>query len=144
VKANTYLTPIELGSATAIATCRNWTVAAMKKVGAGRVYYIGTNLGGSISTGDPGGIEVLRAIVSSVVRPQTTSSGKLRPRLIQEAGRGLLTVFNDSAEDKTATITVPAGYHRANDIYSGEQHAIRENRFNTMVPFREVAVFDLD
>jgi beta-galactosidase len=144
VKANTYLTPIELSSATAIATCQQWTVGAMKKVGSGRVYYFGTNFGGSISEGDSGGIDVLRAIISAVVRPPATSSGKLRPRLIHGAGRGLLTVFNDTAQDQTATITVPAGYRRATDIYNGKHNAIKENQFNIMVPFREVAVFDLD
>ena len=144
VKANTYLTPIELSSATAIATCRQWTVGAMKEVGSGRVYYVGTNLGGSIFAGDSGGIDVLRAIVYATVRPPATSSGKLRPRLMQGAGRGLLTVFNDASEDQTATITLPTGYRRATDIYSGKQHGILENQFNPMVPFRQVAVFDLD
>ena len=49
VKADTYLTPIEISSATPIGTCRQWTVAAMKRVGKGMVYYFGTNLGGSIA-----------------------------------------------------------------------------------------------
>jgi Beta-galactosidase trimerisation domain/Beta-galactosidase len=144
VRANTYLTPIKLTSATAIATCHRWTVAAMKRVGKGEVYYLGTNLGASIYTGDLGGIELLRAIVSPVTQPPVTSSGKLRPRLVQAGGRGLLTVFNYSSEDETATVSVPEVYRLATEIYSGKQHPIKERQFNVTVPFREVAVFDLD
>ena len=144
VKANTYLTPIEVDSATAIATCRHWTVGAMKQVGAGRVYYFGTNLGASIAAGSSGGIDVFRSIVSPVVRAQATSSAKLRPRLIQAAGRALLTVFNETDQPQVAGINLPAGYRRATDIYSGKQQGITGNRLELSVPFREVSVFDLE
>jgi hypothetical protein len=118
-------------------------VGAMKKVGNGMVYYIGTNFGASISAGDSGGIDVLRAVVSNVVRPPATSSGNLRPRLIQGAGRGLLAVFNDTSQNQKATIAIPASFHRATDIYNHREYANQESRFDVAVPFREVAVFDL-
>lgn len=144
VKADTYLTPIEISSATPIGTCRQWTVAAMKRVGKGMVYYFGTNLGGSIAKGDPGGIDLLRALVADVVRPAVSSSGALRPRLIQGSTSGLLTVFNYSDSEQRATITVPTGYKRAINVYSGEQHVIKANKLDISVPIKDVGVFDLD
>jgi beta-galactosidase GanA len=144
VKANTYLTPVQISLATPIATWRRRAVATMKNVGRGRVYFVGTNLGGSIAAGDAGGIELLRAMVSPVVRSQASSSGKVRPRLIEAPDRGLLIIFNDTAEDQTASITVPVTYHRATDIYTGKQHAIGDRKLELTVPFRDVAVLDLD
>jgi hypothetical protein len=143
VKANTYLTPIDISSATPIATCRQWTVGAMKKVGRGRMCYFGTNFGASISAGDSGGIDVLRAVLSGVVRPPATSLGNLRPRLIQGADRALVAVFNDTSQDQKATITLPARYRRATDIYGQREYPIQGSKFDIAVPFREVAVFDL-
>ena len=143
VKANTYLTPIDITSATPIATCKKWTVAAMKNVGRGRMYYFGTNFGASIAAGDSGGIDVLRAVISGVVQPPATSSGKLRPRLIHGSGRGLLAVFNDTAQDQKATITLPAGYRRAVNIYGPGEYPIQGDKLDLALPFREVAVFDL-
>jgi hypothetical protein len=144
VKAHTFLTPIEISSAAPIATCRQWTVAAMKKVGRGEVYYIGTNLGGTIQEGGSGGIDLVRAIVSRVVRPPVSCSGKLRPRLIQGSEHGALTIFNDTDMDETGTVTIRAGYHRATDIYSGKQYAIKESKIDISVPFKDVVVLDLD
>jgi beta-galactosidase len=144
VKAHTYLTPIEVLSAIPIATCHQWTVASMKQVGKGKVYYFGTNFGASIFAGDPGGIELLRATVSNVVRPLVTSSGAIRPRLIRSSARGLLTVFNDTDAHQKATITVPAEYKRATDVYSGERITINKNEFVIRIPFKDVAVFDLE
>src|ERR1019366_1098065 len=77
IKAHTYLTPIEVTSAQPIARCQGMTVAATNKVGKGRVYYFGTNLGASIATGSEGGIELLRAIVTKVVNP-AVAGGKGR------------------------------------------------------------------
>jgi beta-galactosidase GanA len=144
VKANTYLTPIEISSATAIATCRQWTVGAMKKVGEGSVYYLGTNFGASVAAGELSGIDVLHAIITSVVQPQVFCSGKLRPRLIQASQRALLTVFNETDQTQTATINLPAGYGHATDIYNGKQYGIARNTLELSVPFRDVSVFDLE
>jgi hypothetical protein len=144
VKAHTYVTPIEILSATPIATCYEWTVAATKAVGRGRVFYFGTNLGASIAAGDLAGIDVLRAIIPGVVQPPVSSSGKLRPRLIQGSQRGLLTVFNETDQALTATISLPTGYRRATDIYSGKQYGITGNKIDLSVPFRDVGVFDLE
>jgi beta-galactosidase len=97
VRANTFLTPITVSSATPIAHYCDITVAAMNKVGKGEVYYLGTNVGASINEGDDGGIAVLRAIVTKVVRPAVTAK-KLRPRLIEgSSNRSLLVVVNDTA-----------------------------------------------
>ena len=87
---------------------------------------------------------MFRSIVSPVVRAQATSSAKLRPRLIQAAGRALLTVFNETDQPQVAGINLPAGYRRATDIYSGKQQGITGNRLELSVPFREVSVFDLE
>jgi len=144
IKAHTFLTPLELRSATPLATCHHWTVAARKAVGAGQVYYIGTNLGGAISAGESGGIELLRSIVSSLVQSKVTSSGALRPRLIAGPGRSLLTVFNDTEADQTATIRLTGHFKTAMDAYSGKRHAISANQFDVTVPFKNVAVLDLD
>lgn len=107
------------------------------------MYYFGTNLGGSISTGDPGGIDLLRAVISKTIQPPVTSSGALRPRLIEGSGRGLLTVFNDTDTDQTGTVFVPAGYQRAPDVYSEEHRTIKDNKLDITVPFKDVGVFDL-
>lgn len=145
VRATAFLTPIELGTAKAIAKCGHWTVASMKSVGEGKIYYIGTSLGRSIYAGYNGGIELLRGIVSSSVKPRTTSVGKLRPRLIEVANRGaILTVFNETPEDQTGSISVPSTYRRATEIYSGKSLPVIDGRITIQVPFKEVAVLDLE
>ena len=101
VKARTFLTPIEISSATPIARYQGLTVGAKKKFGKGQVYYIGTNLGASIAAGDDAGMELVRAIVNEVARPLVTAD-KVRPRLVEGDGRSLLMVFNDTIEDQTA------------------------------------------
>jgi beta-galactosidase len=144
VKAHTYLTPIDARSAAPIATCHDWVVAAAKKLGRGKVVYIGTNLGASIATGDSGGIEFLRKIVAAVVQPPVTCSGALRPRLIEGAGRALLTVFNYSDVEHKEALSIRSRYTRATDIYTGERQAITGNILPLSIPFRDVRVFDLD
>lgn len=142
-KANTYLTPITLSSATAIASCQGQTVACMKKVGEGTVYYIGTNLGASITNGSQGGAELLRGIITPVVKPAVTS-GNLRPRLIAGEKRSLLTVFNDSAEDQTDVITLPGRYRRATNIHNGKEVAVGEKGIRVTVPYQDVVVLLLE
>jgi len=142
VKAKTYLTPITLTSALAIATCQGLTVAAMKKVGMGSVYYIGTNLGGSITTGNHGGVELLRGIITPAVRPDVTSD-KLRPRLVPRSKRGL-AVFNDSPEDQTDQIALPSHYHRTTNIHSRDEILPGDNSIRMTVPFEDVAVHLLE
>jgi beta-galactosidase len=143
VKANTYLTPITLTSATAIATCQGQTVAAMKKVGNGTVYYIGTNLGASITNGSQSGAELLKGIITPVVAPVVTS-GKLRPRLIPGVSKSLLIVFNDTAEDLTDVIALPSHYHRATSIHTGEGAPVGQKGLLVMVPYQDVGVFLLE
>lgn len=144
IKAHTFLTPLEVRAATPIAKCREWTVGVMRKVGRGVVYYIGTNFGASIASGSLEGIEWLRSVVSPVVRPPVSSSGKLRPRLIEGSPYSLLTVYNGSEEDQTATLRLPAGYHRATDIYNGTGRSVEQGRLEVTVPFSDVAVLKLE
>jgi beta-galactosidase len=143
VKANTYLTPLEITTATPIGKYQEMTVAAMKQVGGGRVYYFGTNLGASIAAGNDSGIELLRVIVTRVVRPPV-SAEKLRPRLIPGDKRALLTVFNDAMEDRTELISLPSSYQRATDLHSQAQLPIEQNAVRVTVPYQDVVVLLLE
>jgi beta-galactosidase GanA len=143
VKGRTFLTPIEVTTATPIARYQGLTVAAMKKVGKGQVFYIGTNLGASINAGSEGGIELLRAIVTKVAPPVVTAA-KLRPRLIQGDKRSLLTVFNDTPSDQTGKITLPSEYNRAVNIHSGKQIPLEGGSVQVTVPYEDVVVLRLE
>ena len=143
VKAHTFLTPIELRGAVPIATCQGFPVAAMRKLGKGQVYYFGTNLGASMAAGGDGGLGLLRALVTPVVRP-TVTSDKLRPRLIEGAKRSLLTVFNDTGENQAARIELPARYRRATDIHSQTELPVEQNAIRMTVPYQDVVVLLLE
>ena len=143
VKAHTFLTPIEITSASSIATCQGLPVAAMKKLGKGQVYYFGTNLGASIEAGDKGGIELLRTIVTRAVQPRVTAD-KVRPRLIEGPTRSLLVVFNDTAEDQTASVKLPARYRRATDLYGNQEVTIQGSMVRINVPFDGASVLRLE
>jgi len=144
VRANTFLTPITVSSATPIARYRDITVAAMKKVGKGEVFYLGTNVGASIDAGDDGGISLLRAIVTPVVHPPVTA-GKLRPRLIEgPAKRSLLIVVNDTAHDETESIALPARFHHATDIHSEKPQPIEKGSVRVTVPYEDAVVLRLE
>ena len=143
VKAHTYLTPITVTSGTAIATCEGKTVAAMSKVGKGTVYYIGTNLGASITNGCYGGVELLRGMIAPVVEAEATSD-KLRPRLISGAKRSLLTVFNDSAEELTDVVKLKGSYRRAKNLHSGEELPVSEKGIRVTVGYQDVVVLLLE
>jgi beta-galactosidase GanA len=143
VKAHTYLTPIEISSATPIARYQSLTVGAKKKLGKGQVYYIGTNLGASIAAGDDAGSELVRAIVAGVAKPLVTAD-KVRPRLVEGHGRSLLIVFNDTTEDQTASIKLPRQYRRAYDIHQSREVAVVQNAVQLTVPFESVSVLRLE
>lgn len=143
VKANTYLTPLETTSATPIAKYRGMTVAAKKKVGKGQVYYFGTNLGASIAAGHDGGIALLRAIVTKVVQPPVTAD-KVRPRLVTGEKHSLLVVFNDTPEDQTALIKLPARYRKATDLHSRAKRPVENNTVRLTVPYQDVVVLLLE
>ena len=142
IKAHTFLTPISTTSAKVIATYESTPVAAVKKVGKGQVYYIGTNLGASIEGGSQPGVELVRAIVTQAVRP-VVASDKVRPRLIESANGSLLVVFNDHITDQTAEIRVPDHYKQAVDVYSRQSQIIQDNKVQVNVPFEGVSVFRL-
>jgi beta-galactosidase len=143
VKGHTFLTPIEISSASCIAKCQALPVAAMKKLGKGQVYYFGTNLGASIEAGDKGGIELVRTIVTRVVQPRVTAD-KVRPRLIEGPTRSLLVVFNDTVQDQTASVKLPARYHRATDLYGKQEVTIQGSTVRINVPFEGVSVLRLE
>ncbi len=143
VKAYTYLTPIEVSSATPIAHYQNLTVGARKKLGKGQAYYFGTNLGASIAAGEDAGIELVRAIAREVAKPPVTAD-KLRPRLVTGNRRSLLMVFNDTAEDQTANIGIPKQYHRATDIYLDQEALLEQSTLRVTVPFESASVFLLE
>ena len=143
VIGNTYLTPIDVTSAKPIAKFEDMTVAATKKVGKGQVYYFGTNLGASIEAGCDGGIELLRAIITKVVKPPVTG-GSVRPRLLQGEKRSLLVVFNDTPKDQTSQIKLPARYRKATDLHSGIDRPVVSNVVELTVPYQDVVVLLLE
>ena len=144
VRANTFLTPITLSSATPIARYKDLTVAAMKKVGKGTVYYLGTNLGASIYNGDDAGIALLRSIITPVVHPSLTA-GKVRPRLIEgPSKRSLLVVVNDTVEDQTESITLPPCYRNATDIYANKPVVLEKGAVRITVPYEDAVVLLLE
>jgi hypothetical protein len=144
VKGNFYVTPITVTSAKVIATCEGQPVAAMKTLGSGRVYYIGTNLGASIAAGDDRGIELLRAIIWPVARPMVTG-GRLRPRLVRGGdGPALLAVFNDTVEEQTSRIPLPQPYTRATDIHAQKAEPVNAGAMDLTVPHQDVRVLLLE
>ena len=144
VRANTFLTPITLSSATPIARYRDFTVAARKKVGKGEVYYLGTNLGASINSGDDAGIALLRAIVGKAARAPV-SARKLRPRLMEgPPGRALLVVVNDTPLDQTEPIVLPARYGRATDIHTQKPQRLEKSAVTVSVPYEDAVVLLLE
>ena len=143
IKGHTYLTPLELTSAQPIAKYQDMTVAAMKKVGEGQVYYFGTNLGASIATGSEGGIELLRAIVTKVVKP-AVAGGKVRPRLVEGKKQSLLVVFNDHTSDQTARLMLPARYQKATDLFTGVNRPVVNGAVQLTVPYQDAVVLLLE
>ena len=119
------------------------TVGAKKKVGKGEVYYLGTNLGASISAGNDAGIDLLRAIITPVTPPPVTST-KLRPRLIEGSKRSLLAVFNDTPQDQTENLVLPTRYHRATDIHSQKIQTWENGALQVSVPYEDVLVLLLE
>jgi len=143
VKGHTYLTPLEITSATPIGKYQEMTVAAMKKVGKGQVYYFGTNLGASIVAGSDGGIELLRAIITKVVKPPL-SAGKVRPRLVEGEKRSLLVIFNDTPQDQSASIKLPTRYQKATDLHSQAHRPVVNNAVQLTVPYQDAVVLLLE
>ena len=143
VKAHTFVTPIEILSATPIATCQSFTVAARKQVGKGQIFYIGTNLGASIAAGDDAGVELLRAILTPAVRPPVSSKA-LRPRLISGSKGSLLLVINDTPKDETEGIALPPEFVCATDLHAGKDLPIENHRLQVTVPYEDAIVVKLD
>lgn len=143
LRAHSFLTPVTVATATPIARYRDLTVAVHKKVGKGEVFYVGTNLGASIFSGDAAGIDLLGAMIGQRARP-AVSSVKLRPRLIESAARSLLVVVNDTPQDQTGTITLPARYHRATNIHSEQRQPLENGSVRLTVPYEDVVVLLLE
>jgi len=119
------------------------TVAAMKKVGQGQVYYFGTNLGASIAAGSDAGIDLLRAIISKVVKAPVTG-GKVRPRLVEGEKRSLLVVFNDTPKDQLASIVLPPRYKKARDLHNEVNRPIVNNTLQLTVPYQDTMVLRIE
>ncbi|MGH9445240.1 MAG: beta-galactosidase trimerization domain-containing protein, partial [Terriglobia bacterium] len=143
VTGHTFLTPIEVSTATPIAKSFGFNVAAWNTVGQGQIYYIGTSLGASVTAGHEGGVELLRAMMTPVV-PPAVKGRKLRPRLIEGAGRALLAVFNDTPEDQIESLQIPASYHRAVDIHQRQEIVVTGNTLTLAVPYQDVVVLLLE
>jgi beta-galactosidase len=143
LKGHTFLTPITIKDSTPIARSNGSTVGATKKLGNGQVYYIGTNLGASITSGSHGGIDLIKAIVTSVVKPAVTAEG-VRPRLVRSSHGCLLVVFNDTPEDQITTVHLPAGYRHATDLYSMQQRPVEGSAIRLAVSYQDVAVMRLE
>ena len=142
VKAHTFLTPITPLSAKVIATYQGTPVAAVKKIGKGEVFYIGTNLGASIEEGSKEGLDLVRAIVARSVQRSVSANG-VRPRLIESSKGGLLIVFNDQNVDQTEEIRIPDRYSQATDLYGSETWSIQGGTILVKVPFEGVSVIRL-
>ena len=143
LKGHTFLTPVRLLSAEAIAKSFEHTVAARKQVEKGEIYYIGTNLGASIAAGENGGIELLRAIIGKKVQPEVTAD-KLRPRLIEGSSQSLLTVFNDTLQDQTSRVQLPSRYRKATALHRQVEVPIAQGSLSVTVPFEDVVVLLLE
>ena len=142
IKAHTFLTPITPSSAKVIATYQGTPVAAAKKIGKGEVFYIGTNLGASIEEGSPGGLDLVRTLVTRSVQRSVSANG-VRPRLIESPKGSLLIVFNDQIVDQIAEIRVPDRYTKATDLYEENSYGIQGGTLHIKVPFEGVTVLRL-
>jgi len=141
--AYTFLTPLQITSASQIATSYGKPLAARKRVGQGEVFYIGTSLGGALLAGDAGALELFRALIGPAAKPEVTAE-QVRPRLLRGNGRSLLAVFNDTPQDHSARIQLPAEFHAATDIHSGKPVAIADHKVALAVPSQDVVVLQLD
>ena len=68
----------------------------------------------------------------------------MRPRLIEGPTRSLLVVFNDTAEDQTASVKLPARYRRATDLYGKQEVTIQGSTVRINVPFEGASVLRLE
>jgi hypothetical protein len=69
------------------------------------------------------------------------SAPNLRPRILRAQGQSLLTVFNDLPSDQSARIHLPAGFTRAQDIYSRKEWPVEHDELQITVPYEDVSVF---
>ena len=97
----------------------------------------------SNAAGGSGGIELLQAIVTSVVPPPVTSE-KVRPRLIQGERRSPLAIFNDGSEDHAGLIQLPSNFRRAANLHRQAEIPIERNAIRVTVPFQDVVELLLD
>jgi hypothetical protein len=86
---------------------------------------------------------LLRAI-STPIAPPPVSSSKLRPRLIEGSKRSLLAVFNDTPQDQTENLVLPARYQRATDIHSQKAQTLENGALQVSVPYEDVVVLLLE
>jgi beta-galactosidase GanA len=144
IKPRILLTPVTaMSGASVIAKYESTPVATRKTLGRGQVFYIGTNLGASIEAGDPGGVELMRSILSPVVQPEVTAD-KVRPRLIVGTDRSLLVIVNESPRSEHASINLPGRYRRGLDLYTSREYSLEANSIEVVVPDESVSVLRLE
>ncbi|MBI2842487.1 MAG: beta-galactosidase [Armatimonadetes bacterium] len=143
VRARTFVTPLGLsGSAEPVAVCEGHIVGGRVRIGAGTVYYFGTNIGQSIYYGDIEAIKLIFAIIDPLLSPRVRGE-RLRPRLIEDDREALLVVVNESRERVEETIKVPRRYERARNVYSADESSIRKGLIALSLGPVDTAVFHL-
>ncbi len=143
LRGRVYITPLELQApAEAIGFYRGQPVAARSVVGAGAVYYFGTNLGAAIHEGD----ETALRVVETLIRRHTTppiSGARLRPRLMAGEGEALLVVINEQDERVCERLALPADYRQARDIEQDSWLDVDGNAIEVDVDAFDVRVIHL-
>ena len=136
MRAHTYLTPIRTTGAIPIAECDGKSVAAVKVVGRGQVYYFGTDLGAAIDEGDAGALDLVGSLLRRYA-PANVTGDQLRPRILAGA-RGALLV-----RDCREAVGIPDTYAQAVDLHSGEALPVRHGSLEVAVPHESAVVLRL-
>ena len=141
--AHTFLTPIKVTSAKQIATSHGKPLGVRKKIGRGEMFYVGTSFGSALMAGDAGAMDLFRAIISPPAKPEVATTN-VRPRLMRGNEQSLLAVFNDTPQDQSASIRLPAEFKAAKDIHGGNAIPIKDHVVEFTVPSQDVKVLQLD
>ena len=76
------------------------------------------------------------------MKPPVTG-GKVRPRLLESEKGSLLVVFNDTTQDQTATLKLPARSRKATDLFNDGDRPVVNNAVQLTVPYQDVMVLAL-
>ena len=140
VPVHSYLVPLELNGARAIGQYEDMVLATHHEYGRGQVYYFGTYMGLALSKNVPDAHRLLASILQRHATPVVCGE-RLRPRLITDGERAILTVFNDNLkEEVTEAIPLPDGFTRAQDIADGTDVAVANGAASVTVAADAVTV----